>query len=119
MAAPEALDLDPIEPEPEALKGKGKGTKPGKPVGKPKGGDARADGEAEPPKRRKAAAGDRKIPYPPSPVNVPEALTDYPESFKRQQQLLLAGLVLFLTCYVGALLLCALLTVRCVWSFWH
>ncbi len=115
MAAPEELDLDPIEPN---EKPKGKGTKTARPVGPPKR-PARADDEDESQKPRKSVAGNRKVPYPPSPAKIPEGLTDYPESFKRQQKLLLAGLVLFLTLYVGALLFCALITTWCIWSFWH
>ena len=43
-----------------------------------------------------------KVPYPPSPTDVPEGLTDYPDSYTKQQNLLLAGLFVFLIFYIGA-----------------
>ena len=42
-----------------------------------------------------------KIPYPPSPTDVPEGLTDYPDTFTKQQNLLLAGLFVFLILYIA------------------
>src|SRR5215212_353130 len=114
MAAPEELDLDPIEPEPEEPKGKGKGAKPGKPVGKSRGkGD---DRDPEPRAPRKSVAGDRKVPYPPTPADVPEGLTDYADSYTKQQNLLLAGLFVFLMFYIGAVLFFAMLGIWCVYA---
>ena len=54
-----------------------------------------------------------KIPYPPSPVDVPEGLTDYADSYTRQQNLLLAGLFVFLIFYIGAVILFAMVGVWC------
>jgi Zn-dependent protease with chaperone function len=54
-----------------------------------------------------------KIPYPPSPAHVPEGLTDYPATYRRQQNLLLAGLYIFLLLYLGLIVLFALLGVWC------
>lgn len=62
---------------------------------------------------------DLKVPYPPSPENVPEGLTDYPASFVRQQNVLLASLFLFLMFYIGAVLFFALVGFWCVWSLKH
>lgn len=58
-----------------------------------------------------------KVPYPPSPENVPEGLTDYPDSYTRQQNLLLAGLFVFLIFYIGLVLLFAMLGVWCFLTF--
>ena len=55
-----------------------------------------------------------KIPYPPSPTDVPDDLTDFPESYIRQQSLLLAGLFVFLIFYVGLVILFAMLGVWCL-----
>ncbi len=55
-----------------------------------------------------------KIPYPPSPENVPEDLTDYPASYRTQQNLLLTGLFIFLLLYLGLIALCILIGVWCV-----
>jgi len=55
-----------------------------------------------------------KIPYPPSPPDVPEGLTDYPDSFTKQQNLLLAGLFVFLILYIAAVILFAMVGVWCV-----
>jgi Zn-dependent protease with chaperone function len=55
-----------------------------------------------------------KIPYPPSPPDVPEGLTDYPDSFTRQQNLLLAGLFVFLILYIAAVILFAMVGLWCV-----
>ncbi|MBY0460474.1 MAG: M48 family metallopeptidase, partial [Gemmataceae bacterium] len=68
---------------------------------------------------RKRKKDGPKVPYPPSPVDVPENLTDFPASYVRQQNLLLAGLFLFLCFYIGAVLLSALVGVWCVWSLGH
>ncbi|MBA4063482.1 MAG: hypothetical protein C0501_07170 [Isosphaera sp.] len=53
------------------------------------------------------------IPYPPSPADVPEGLTDLPASYVRQQNLLLAGLFVFLIFYLGAVVLFAMVGVWC------
>ena len=54
-----------------------------------------------------------KIPYPPSPTDVPDDLTDFPPSYKSQQNLLLVGLFVFLLFYFGLIALCALLGAYC------
>lgn len=54
-----------------------------------------------------------KIPYPPSPTDVPEGLTDYPDSFTRQQNRLLAGLFVFLIMYIAAVIFFAMIGVWC------
>jgi Zn-dependent protease with chaperone function len=54
-----------------------------------------------------------KIPYPPSPTDVPEGLTDYADSYTKQQNLLLAGLFVFLIFYIGAIILFAMVGVWC------
>jgi Zn-dependent protease with chaperone function len=54
------------------------------------------------------------IPYPPSPADVPDGLTDYADSYTRQQNLLLAGLFVFLIFYLGAIALFAMVGVWCV-----
>lgn len=56
------------------------------------------------------------IPYPPSPHpdTLPDGLTDYPPSYKSQQNLLLAGLFVFLLFYLGLVLLTALVGVYCL-----
>ncbi|MBX9581894.1 MAG: M48 family metalloprotease [Gemmataceae bacterium] len=61
------------------------------------------------------------IPYPPSPdpADLPEGLTDYPPSYKAQQNLLLAGLWVFLLFYLGLVLLTALVGVYCVVTVGH
>src|SRR5262245_27545265 len=58
-----------------------------------------------------------KIPYPPSPENVPEDLTDSPDSYIRQQNLLLAGLFVFLIFYIAAVILFAMVGVWCFLTF--
>jgi Zn-dependent protease with chaperone function len=60
-----------------------------------------------------------KIPYPPSPTDVPEGLTDYPDSFKKQQNLLLAGLFVFLIFYIGAVILFAMVGLWCALTLGH
>lgn len=55
-----------------------------------------------------------KIPYPPSPTDVPEGLTDFPESYLKQQNLLLAGLFVFLIFYISLVILFAMVGVWCV-----
>lgn len=55
----------------------------------------------------------RTVPYPPSPTDVPADLTALPRSYVRQQSILLAGLFVFLICYVGMVVLLALLSVWC------
>ncbi len=77
------------------------------------------DDEGEERKPRELKVGDRKVPYPPSPTDVPEELTDYPESYTKQQNLLLAGLFVFLVFYIGAVLFFALIGIWCVWSLSH
>ncbi|MDB5305806.1 MAG: hypothetical protein JWO38_8 [Gemmataceae bacterium] len=54
-----------------------------------------------------------KIPYPPSPSDVPEDLTEYAPSYKSQQNLLLAGLFVFLLFYMALIALCVLLGTYC------
>jgi Zn-dependent protease with chaperone function len=54
-----------------------------------------------------------KIPYPPSPANVPDGFTDLPDSFTRQQNLLLAGLFVFLIFYVSMVVLFGMLAAWC------
>src|SRR4051794_26557705 len=54
-----------------------------------------------------------KIPYPPSPTDVPEGLTDYADSYTKQQNLLLAGLFVFLIFYLGMIVLFAMVGVWC------
>src|SRR5262245_59697543 len=66
-----------------------------------------------------AASEARKVPYPPSPPNVPEGLTDYADSYTKQQNLLLAGLFVFLVFYIGMILFCALIGIWCIWSLGH
>src|SRR5581483_9351775 len=61
----------------------------------------------------------KKIPYPPSPTNVPEDLTDYPETYRAQQNLLLAGLFIFLMLYLGLIVLFALLGLWCFLTLSH
>ena len=148
MAAPkDELDLDPIEPVDDAKpKKKAKreeaederDERDEKPKKKPRrdADDDERDERDEKPKKKKAPAraadddekeprrrakklGDRKVPYPPSPENVPEGLTEYPESFKKQQQKLVAGLILFLILYIGAILFTVLIGFWCVWSLGH
>lgn len=76
--------------------------------------------EAEDEKRpRELKVGDRKVPYPPSPPDVPDGLTDYADSYTKQQNLLLAGLFVFLVFYIGAVLFFALIGTWCVWSLGH
>lgn len=77
-----------------------------------------ADDDDTPPRRKKRGA-DLKVPYPPSPDDVPEGLTDYAESYIRQQNYLLAGLFLFLMFYIGAVLFFALVGFWCAWSLGH
>jgi Zn-dependent protease with chaperone function len=70
-------------------------------------------------KARGLMVGNRKVPYPPSPADVPEDLTEYADSYVRQENLLLAGLFVFLSFYIGAILFSILIGVWCVWSLWH
>lgn len=69
--------------------------------------------------RREADPDARKVPYPASPDDVPDDLTDYAESYIRQQNFLLAGLFVFLMFYIGAVLFFALVGFWCVWSLGH
>lgn len=69
--------------------------------------------------RREADPNGRKVPYPPTPPDVPEDLTEYAESYVKQQNKLLAGLFLFLMFYIGAVLFFALVGFWCVWSIGH
>lgn len=57
-----------------------------------------------------------KIPYPPSPTNVPDDLTDYPASYKSKQNMLLIALFMFLLFYFGLVALCVLLGTYCALS---
>ena len=54
-----------------------------------------------------------KIPYPPSPTDIPEGLTDYPETFTKQQNKLLAGLFVFLIFYLFLVAIFAMVGVWC------
>ena len=67
-------------------------------------------------RRRREERGEPRVPYPPSPADVPDGLTDYAESYVKQQNRLLAGLFVFLMFYIGAVLFFALVGVWCVWS---
>ena len=58
-----------------------------------------------------------KIPYPPSPTDVPEGLTDYPATYIRQQNIVLAGMFVFLIFYIAAILLLAMVGIWCVLTF--
>ena len=114
MAAPEELDLDPIEPAREEPKAKAT-ARSGKETRAAEEKDARADART----RREADPRGRKVPYPASPPDVPDGLTDYPESYIKQQNLLLAGLFVFLIFYIGMILLFAMIGFWCVWSLHH
>ena len=57
------------------------------------------------------------IPYPPSPAGVPDDLTEHPASYRSQQRLLLAGLVVFLLFYLGLIVLCVAVGVYCGMTF--
>ena len=120
MAAPEELDLDPVEEAPPKGKAKaGKGKEPRAKSGKETRAADEKDARADERTRRDADPNRRKVPYPASPPNVPEGLTDYAESYVKQQNLLLAGLFVFLIFYIGMILLFALVGVWCVWSLHH
>src|SRR6478609_7691151 len=70
--------------------------------------------------RRRTAEGHMaapKIPYPPSPADVPEGFTDYPDSFTKQQNLLLAGLFVFLIMYIAAVIFFAMTGIWCFLTF--
>ncbi|MBA4190289.1 MAG: hypothetical protein C0467_20070 [Planctomycetaceae bacterium] len=58
-----------------------------------------------------------KTPYPPSPPDVPEGLTDYADSFARQQNRVLTGLFVFLIFYFAMIVLFAMVGVWCVLTF--
>jgi Zn-dependent protease with chaperone function len=116
MAAPDDAELATAEvvddDAPAATpveKPKAKGEKP-----KPKGERA----EPKPARKSKLKDG-RKVPYPLSPAEVPEGLTDYADSYTKQQNLLLAGLFVFLVFYIGAVLFFGMLAFWSVWSFNH
>ena len=66
-----------------------------------------------------AGAKLKKVPYPPSPENVPEELTDFPATYKSQQNLLLTGLFLFLLTYLVMICFFALLGVYCFMTLAH
>ena len=114
MAAPEELDLDPIEPAREEPKAKA-AARSGKETRAAEEKDARADART----RREADPRGRKVPYPANPPDVPDGLTDYADSYTRQQNLLLAGLFVFLIFYIGMVLLFAMVGFWCVWSLHH
>src|SRR5262245_8393207 len=57
------------------------------------------------------------IPYPPSPTDVPEGLTDNPDSSTKQQNRLLAGLFVFLIFYIAAIIFFAMVGLWCVLTF--
>ncbi|WP_439626751.1 M48 family metallopeptidase [Gemmata sp.] len=54
-----------------------------------------------------------KTPYPPSPPDVPEGLSDYADSFARQQNRVLTGLFTFLIFYFAAIALFVMLGAWC------
>ncbi|QJW97490.1 M48 family metallopeptidase [Frigoriglobus tundricola] len=114
MPPPDELDLDPVEPAPSGSRSKeSTAVKPAAPRtkgGTGKGGDA--------PERTSVARG-RKVPYPPSPSDVPDDLTDYADSYVAQQNKLLAGLFVFLIFYIGMILFFTLIGAWCVWSIKH
>lgn len=110
MAGPETHDLE--EPDEAPARGKGK-------PAKAKGARPARDRDADEEPRPRKPATDRKVPYPASPPDVPEGLTDYADSYTRQQNLLLAGLFVFLMFYIGAILFFAMIGVWCVWSLGH
>lgn len=60
-----------------------------------------------------------KIPYPTSPAKVPDGLTDYPATYKAQQNLLLVGLFVFLMLYVALIFLCLLAGTYCAFTVTH
>lgn len=91
---------------------------PVKPAAPAKAKPERPKPEPKPARVSKLKAG-RKVPYPPSPAEVPDGLTDYPDSYTKQQNLLLAGLFVFLVFYIGAVLFFGMLAVWSVWSFGH
>ncbi len=124
----EIEELPPDESEPKEGKSKSKGKpvvkEPGAKAAKAKSGkEAKAAEEkgtrAAERSRREADPNARRVPYPASPDDVPEGLTDYAESYVKQQNLLLAGLFLFLMLYIGAVLFFALVGTWCVWSLGH
>lgn len=45
-----------------------------------------------------------KIPYPPTPDDVPDELTDRPKDLVRSEWFLLVGLMAFLVFYIGTVL---------------
>src|SRR5579883_2646341 len=115
-------DEEKSESRGEPARGKSDRDKPekGKSAKRKADRDDRADDEEEGEKRpRELKVGDRKVPYPPSPADVPDGFTDYPDSYTRQQNLLLAGLFVFLVFYIGAVLFFALIGTWCVWSLGH
>jgi len=57
-----------------------------------------------------------KVPYPPSPTDVPDDLTDFPASYKSKQNLLLVGLFVFLLFYFGLIALTILLGTYCFFT---
>jgi Zn-dependent protease with chaperone function len=60
-----------------------------------------------------------KVPYPPSPADVPDDLTDFPPSYKSKQNLLLIGLFIFLLFYFGLIVLCLVLGIFCFLTMNH
>jgi len=57
-----------------------------------------------------------KVPYPPSPKDVPDDLTDFPPSYKSKQNLLLVGLFVFLLFYFGLIALSVLFGTYCFFT---
>ncbi len=121
MAAPQddELELEPLEPlegRANEKERKSKGSAEKAKLGK--GNPDQVQSEKRAPERKppELRVGDRKVPYPPSPSEVPEGLTDYADSYTRQQNLLLSGLFVFLTFYIGAVFFFALIGTWCVWS---
>jgi Zn-dependent protease with chaperone function len=65
------------------------------------------------------SAKNKKIPYPPSPSNIPEGFTDYAETFTRKQNFLLAGLFVFLIFYIAMVIFFAMVGTWCALTIKH
>ena len=118
-------EIEPAEGKPKAKasteepKAKGKAKEPRAKSGKEAKAAEEKDARATARTRREADPNARKVPYPASPEDVPEGLTNYAESYVKQQNLLLAGLFVFLMFYIGAVMFFALIGTWCVWSLGH
>ncbi len=115
MPSSKEQEIEDLPDDAEEAAPKGK-AKPAKAKPKKSQADEDKDARAEKRTRRDADPNERRIPYPASPDDVPEGLTDYAESYVKQQNFLLAGLFVFLMFYIGAVLFFALVGVWCVWS---